>query len=304
MRQQSNKISLAPTDLGNFLNCRHLSSLDLDAAKGLAKRPVRYGPVLDDLKARGMKHEAMYLEYLQGEGLTIAQTGDLDAHSIGIATESGIEKTISAMQSGADVIYQATLADETWYGRADFLRKVDSPSNLGSWSYEVFDTKLARDTKAGTILQLCVYSYLLGKLQGTRPESMHVVTPGTNFESAEYRIDDYSAYFRSLERGIAQFINATHETYPELVSHCDLCAWWSECEKRRRKDDHLCYVAGISNNQIKNLRALGVESIQRKMDYASIRKGLENGEIDVLGATAWCWSRQDFEQSVDVLIVD
>lgn len=30
----------------------------------------------------------------------------------------------------------------------------------------------------------------------------------------------------------------------------------------------------------------------------------EDGDIGVLGATAWCWSRQDFEQSVDVLIVD
>ena len=32
------------------------------------------------------------------------------------------------------VIYQATLEDDRWSGRADFLRKVDAPVNLGSWS--------------------------------------------------------------------------------------------------------------------------------------------------------------------------
>jgi uncharacterized protein len=31
---------------------------------------------------------------------------------------------------------------------------VETPSALGVWSYEVIDTKLARETKGGTILQL------------------------------------------------------------------------------------------------------------------------------------------------------
>lgn len=55
------------------------------------------------------------------------------------------------MQSGADVICQAGLSDDTWSGWADFLKKVDTPGELGDWSYEAIDTKLAQDTKAGTI---------------------------------------------------------------------------------------------------------------------------------------------------------
>ena len=164
------------------------------------------------------------------------------------------------MRSGVDVIYQATLEDDRWSGRADFLRKVDAPSNLGSWSYEVFDTKLTRETKAGTILQLCVYSSLLGKIQGQRPAHMHMVTPGTDFKPLSYRVDDYSAYFRLLERGIDAFLTDPGDTYPERVSHCDYCSWWAACEARRRRDDHLCYVAGISRAQIKTLRTLGVDT--------------------------------------------
>jgi hypothetical protein len=41
-----------------------------------------------------------------------------------------------------------------WFGRADVLQRVERPSKLGDWSYEVYDCKLARETKAETILQL------------------------------------------------------------------------------------------------------------------------------------------------------
>ena len=172
MQQVSNKIRLAPTDLSNFLGCRHLSCLDLESAKGLTVRPVRYGPLFDELKARGIVHEQRYLEHLRAQGLSISEIERVEQD--GQSTETGLERTLTAMRSGEDVIYQAILADENWSGRADFMRKVETPSNLGNWSYEVTDTKLAHDTRAGTILQLCVYSYLLEKPQGRRPEFMHV----------------------------------------------------------------------------------------------------------------------------------
>lgn len=260
MRQESDKrIRLAPTDLSNFLSCRHLTRLDLDAALGATERPIRYGPLLDELKARGLAHENAYLAHLEAEGLSVVYAGD--DQSSAQSQESALGKTLAAMRGGADVIYQATLADDTWSGRADFLRKAQSPSDLGPWSYEVIDTKLARDTTAGTILQLCVYSYLLTKLQGTCPEHVHVIVPGNEFKPLAFRLDDYRAYVRLLERGIGESIKTPHDTYPELVSHCELCAWWSECEKRRRDDDHLCYVAGIKHSQIKSLRSFGIDRL-------------------------------------------
>lgn len=218
MKQLHERISLAPTDLSNFLSCRHLSSLDLKAAKGLAERPARYGAFIEELRNRGIAHEEAYLAHLEAQGLSIVGEGEEDSRGL-----SGTA-TLSAIQSGVDVIYQPTVSDEVWLGRADFLRKVDTPSDLGVWSYEVIDTKLARETKAGTILQLCVYSYLLEKLQGLRPRLMHVVTPGKNFVPLSYRADDYAAYFRLLGRGIGEFIKSPSDTYPEMVSHCDYCA--------------------------------------------------------------------------------
>ncbi len=257
MQKVDDKIVLAPTDLANFLSCRHQSARDLAAAKREVERPVRYGPVIDELKARGAAHEAAYLAHLEAQGLTIARLGKESTAEPGTVYDSAL----AAMQSGADVIYQASLSQDQWSGRTDFLRRVETPSNLGEWSYEVIDTKLARETKAGTILQLCVYSHLLEKLQGCRPASMHVVRPGMGFEAESYRTEDYSAYFRFLEHGLERFVDADNKTYPEPVSHCDLCAWWSECEAQRRADDHLCYVAGISRMQIEALREMGIHRL-------------------------------------------
>lgn len=46
---------------------------------------------------------------------------------------------------------------------------------FGDYSYEVIDTKLARQAKPAFVVQLCLYSDLLARLQGRPPERMHVV---------------------------------------------------------------------------------------------------------------------------------
>ena len=49
--------------------------------------------------------------------------------------------------------------------------------------------------------------------------------------------------------------------YPEPVEHCDVCRWWSTCDKRRRDDDHLSLVAGISRLQTRELQYVGIGTL-------------------------------------------
>src|SRR4029450_3968304 len=73
--------------------------------------------------------------------------------------------------------FQATFFDGRWRGHADFLlRRDDRPSDLGSWSYDGRDTKLARRVKAAGTGRMCVYADLLERLQGIPPETISVVT--------------------------------------------------------------------------------------------------------------------------------
>ena len=279
MRKREGGLTLAPTDLGNFLSCRHLSRRDLEVASGLCDRPVRSGPVIEALRAQGVAHEQAFLAHLQAQGLAVTRcVSDRDQTDAdeAEAARQGLSRTFEAMRSGAEVIYQPMLADGFWSGRADVLRRVATPSALGAWSYEVYDTKLARETRAGTILQLCVYSYLVEQLQGVRPAWMHAVVPGSGFVPQRYRSADFAAYFRLLTGLLGDFIAQPPETYPEPVPHCDLCVWWQACDRRRRGDDHLGYVAGITKGQIAVLKALGVarlETLAGQADLGRPHKG-------------------------------
>ena len=118
------------------------------------------------LQKKGLEHEATCLQKLKGEGksvVEISQERDLEKRSA---------RTIEAMNSGADVIYQATFLDTIWQGDADFLMKSDTPSDLGNFSYEVADAKLSKNAEPKHVMQLCVYSDLLSKLQGVRPQTI------------------------------------------------------------------------------------------------------------------------------------
>jgi AAA domain/RNase_H superfamily len=48
------------------------------------------------------------------------------------------------------------------------------------------------------------------------------------------------------------------DAYPEPIEHCEICRWRRHCDERRRADDHMSFVAGISKSQIGELEKHGV----------------------------------------------
>ena len=155
--------------------------------------------------------------------------------------DQAVEQTRDAMAAGDEIIVQGAFRLNGWIGRTDVLRRVETASDLGKWSYEVIDTKLARETKGGTVLQLCLYADLVTSVQGTRPIFSYVVAPWSDFVPQIYRMDDYLAYYRRVRSGLKAAIgeHAASEIYPDPKEHCDTCRWQDRCDKRRRADDHL-----------------------------------------------------------------
>ncbi|WP_183576115.1 TM0106 family RecB-like putative nuclease [Mucilaginibacter sp. X5P1] len=249
MRKSEDFIQLSASDLSNYVSCHHLSFLELSAIEGKLQRPEYRDSLLAILQERGQAFESKYLQNLIDSGLQV------ENHFDG-SKDSGLSRTIRSMRQGFDIIYQATLDQGVWSGRADFLKKVDRPSKLGAWSYEVMDSKLSTDTKAGTILQLCLYSQIVGDIQGISPEFMYVITPDEEAPLQTYRVDDYMAYHRLVQKQLQQLISKgadNLETYPHPTAHCSICNWWHHCDGHRRNDDHLSLVAGLSNAQRQEL---------------------------------------------------
>jgi predicted RecB family nuclease len=181
------------TDVASFLACQHIATLDSAESRKEVTKPFFVDPAVEVLRKLGLEHEGRYLRQLaEKDGLTVVQIG------INGPWADAVSETVQAMRRGADAIYQATFLDGLWGGRSDFLVRVSKPSAFGSWSYEAVETKLARSTKAGAVVQLCFYSDLLSRLQGVEPEAMHVVLGGG---AAPERIPvrHYAAYFRKVQ---------------------------------------------------------------------------------------------------------
>jgi uncharacterized protein len=91
---------------------------------------------------------------------------------------------------------------------------------------------------------------------------MAVVSPGVGFVPSQLRVLDYLAYYRwvkaQLETAVA---TPGAATYPEPCERCDSCNWALTCAERRRADDHLSLVAGITRSQRTELVEQGVESL-------------------------------------------
>ena len=265
----------AATDLVGFLACSHRLALERAALAGLVDKPIRDDPTIDLIARRGLAHEQRYLEELRASGKVVEEIQrDGSVASAGDELRAAAAETEAALRRGADVVYQATFFDGTWRGHADFLLRVEVPSDLGAWSYEVADTKLARKPKAGAVLQVCSYVEQLARVQGRTPELLHIVLGGSARETASFRVADFMAYYRRVKAEFEQAVAAGEPvypvtaTYPEPVEHCDVCRWAVACKAQRRSDDDLSLVAGITARQ---RRALKERAVRRRRDLAGLR---------------------------------
>ena len=257
---------VSATDLVGYLACDHLATLELGRVMGMWEKPIRRDdPTIALIQEKGDLHEAEYLDSLRSSGLRVVEIAKDDLRTPD-QLRAAQEATSAAMHDGADVIFQATFFDGRWRGHADFLfKRPDRPSPvLGSWSYDIADTKLARSVKGGAILQMCVYADLLAKVQGIAPEWLFVIT-GDGVRHP-YRTEDFAAYFRYVrarfdERVTTGLAGGVLPTYPDPVDHCRVCTWYPTCIQRRRDDDHLSIVAGMRRVDTERLGAAGVPTL-------------------------------------------
>lgn len=254
MRKVGDDVIYSATDLVRFLGCEHLSALD--TAHLVTPLPKGEQDEMDALiQNLGLAHERAYLDSLRAQGRSIADLGEPRR-----ALPEQVEATLQALRQGADVIYQAALQDDVFAGYSDFLERVDTPSDLGPYSYEVVDTKLAHRSKAAYLVQLCFYSSILATLQGRMPTFMHVVLgDGTR---ASYRVSDYIRYYHALKARFIASRSISAPTYPVPCNQCGQCPWDHLCAEQWDRDDHLSRVANIRMSQIRKLNAAGIMTLE------------------------------------------
>ena len=91
---------------------------------------------------------------------------------------------------------------------------------------------------------------------------MHLALGGSDGPTeASFRVVEYSAYYRAVRWRFEVHAAERPDTYPEPVDHCALWDWKQGCAGRRRTDDHLSLVAGITRRQRRRLTTGGVTTM-------------------------------------------
>jgi predicted RecB family nuclease len=268
VKMTEGRVRLAASDVANFLACQHLTRLDLLMARGQMRPPREFDLGFEDLVRRGERHEREVLERFRAQG-----------HDV-VDAAGAIEATAEAIRGGAGIIYQGTLTGAepgdgpALLGRPDFLVRADLlPAGVGR-HYEVVDAKLARSAKARAVLQTAFYSHLLAAAQGSEPRWMHLALG--NGEFASFKVSDYAAYERQTRRRLEEVVaaslggNPPPEPYPEPVEHCAICRWRERCADRRRGDDDLSLVAGMTTSQRRALKDIGISTRRGFADLADL----------------------------------
>jgi len=257
MHQQGDTLLFSPSDLNAFLECEHLTALDVARCRaGIPASDVEDAET--KLRRRlGHEHEKAWRQKFEDDGRQVVDIAGPGKDSA--AWPARAAETVVAMRARADVIYQGVFVDGHWRGIADFLVRVPDPSDLGAWSYEVWDTKLGRHAKPTYAVQLAFYSEQLAAIQGLLPRWMRVVL-GHN-DVAPLKTDDYLAYCRSLRRRFERFIDELPPTQAYPVSHCGVCRYRGDCETEWRAADHLSLVAGIRRETVARLEKAGVATV-------------------------------------------
>ena len=252
MKKSGSTLTFSPSDLTKFMENPYITWMD----RLRLEFPDRLSPDDDNeelkiVQERGEAHEEAYLETLRQGGLDVSEIPrQKDSQTL----------TFEAIQTGRDVIYQAAIAAGRFSGYADFLKKLPIPSKLGPFSYEVWDTKLARKPKPYFIIQLCCYADILESIQGMRPGEIAVVL-GDN-TTKRFRTDDFFYYYSQLKTDfLTQQDQFDPDKPPEPKSEGNNGRWESVARQWIIDNDHLSQVAGISTVHTQRLQNAGIQTV-------------------------------------------
>ena len=257
MNRIADRYIYAPTDLVNFTLSEFITWMDRYAWQRPGEiEPDPPGEEQKIIQDKGNEHERAFLDALAAGGRRICDLSEF---------RSRPEPTLDAMRRGEEIIYQGYLANGEFAGYPDFLVRVEPPSAIAAWSYEPWDTKLARHPKPYFLIQLCCYAEMLEAAQGLRPRWLRVVLGSKGAadpETADFRTDDFFYYYRAVKEAfLDQQRSFDPDRRPEIPPLRDLGRWSGYAERELTERDHLALVANIRRSQIHKLRAAGITTV-------------------------------------------
>lgn len=253
MRHLDGDITYSPQDLIQYTSSEFASWMDRHELECPDETPKagETDDMLSTLFTLGQEHEKQYLQKLQA-----------DSEDVFTVDSGRLESTLAAMKAGHDFIYQAVLGHGNFRGIADFLVRVDRPSDLlGDWSYVPLECKLALNPKPHFVIQAVCYCHLLEKIQGQLPEHFYLLLGDGTKEC--FPTEQYIYYYRQVRNSFETFMEGFNPISPPVPVAGDHGRWQLIADERLEELDHLSRVANITRNQINRLEAAGIRTMQQ-----------------------------------------
>ena len=191
-------------------------------------------------------------------------------------------------------------------GYADFLERVERPSSLGDWSYEVSDAKLARDHQdllpgaAFGLRRRCSTG-----CRATRPSELAVLLG--NGERDDYRTDDLPPTCgRFAATPSRRSARAWRTPTPCPAATAASAATAAPASSGASRDDHLSLVAGLRRDHVARLQAAGVPTMTALAELPDEHQGAAGAARHAAqaappGRRCSCTSAQTGEQVYELL---
>ena len=138
-----------------------------DRAAGRARQT---DAMADALRQRGERHEKAYIDTLRARRADRRRSDAASKPGRARACRSDAE-TLAAMRRGRTSSFRRPSAPTAGSATPTCCGESNGRAPSVRGRYEVLDTKLSRETRGGTILQLCAYTEMIGAMQGVSARS-------------------------------------------------------------------------------------------------------------------------------------
>ena len=175
--------------------------------------------------------------------------------------------TLEEMRKGTDTIVQGSLSDGRWFGDRTSCTASKRRARLGRGRTRSLIPSSRGKPRRGRSCSSGLYSEMLAVAQGARPEHFYVVTPDRRLARRHVSRRRLCRVLPTRSRPMIDTVARQHDdgrggrTIPIPSTIVRSVIGSANCRDRRRADDHLSLVAGITRAQRRELEARSVGTL-------------------------------------------
>lgn len=254
-----NQIFYSPSDLTKFLNDQfsswmdHFSLINSKISKFSITTASKFSIIL---KKKGKHHESWLLKLFNKQQLKV----------INLSSSTEYSDTMTAINNGADVIFQPVLKKQQFQGRADFLIKIPEKSSLGYFCYEVWECKIGLTIKSNFLIQTISYIEMIYGIQKKYPKNIVIILG--NGEKKQRTFKNYQficKYFR--KQFLLYHNNFNQNNFPSPIRANKNSQWFEYSKWLLKIIQHTSQITGIKKNQIQNLQKKNILTLQELINF-------------------------------------